>query len=146
MSKATLGLVHPALLPFLPRRLLLATHLTVCNLRGPCWGSQAPLLRFVSLHSWELLFQYHLAVLSEMRARAYKPMAKWSFLGYRGEDLAPWPIEDCGDVGAYAGYPEHTPKSYKVSWRSLRARMVGPSCKEESIEDLYRMHEAPESV
>ena len=143
MIRTHLGLVPPALLQFLPGPLLRSTHLVVCSLRGKCWGSQAPKLRFVSMHSWNLLHAYHLQVIKEMASRGYNTAPRWKFPGYRGRKLPPWPQEAQERAIDTQGYPEHTPAAYRDSLALLHRKAAGTNW---SPEDRIRLEMAPEGV
>lgn len=143
MIRTHLGLVPPALLPYLPGPLLRSTHLVVCSLRGKCWGSQATKLRFVSMHSWRRLHAYHLHVIREMAHRGYKTAPRWKFPGYRGRKLSPWPQEAQEQTIGAQGYPEHTPTAYTDSLALLRRKAAGANW---SPEDRIRLEMAPERI
>jgi uncharacterized protein (TIGR02328 family) len=139
-----LGLVHPAILPYLPTPLLRSTHLVVCALRGRCWGSQEPKLRFVSMHSWSKLHAYHLQVLREMAVRGFRTAPRWKFPGYRGRKVPPWPQETQEQAQApqgELGYPEHTPDAYRACLDLLRRKVLGANW---SIPDRHRLELAPD--
>ena len=144
MIRTHLGLVPPALLPFLPGPLLRSTHLVVCSLRGKCWGSQATKLRFVSMHSWTKLHAYHLHVIREMAYRGYNTAPRWKFPGYRGRKLSPWPLDPQGPATSTQGYPEHGSKAYTDSLALLRRKAAGVS--KWTTEDRIRLEMAPERV
>lgn len=143
MIRTHLGLVHPELLPYLPGPLLRSTHLVLCSLRGKCWGSQAPKLRFVSMHSWSRLHAYHVHVLREMRSRGYKTAPRWQYPGYRGRKVTPWPPEpkDAGSVSL--DYPEHDSRAYMDSLALLRRKGSGSRW---SPEDRIRLESAPDAI
>lgn len=144
MIRTHLGLVPPALLQFLPGPLLRSTHLVVCSLRGKCWGSQAPKLRFVSMHSWSKLHAYHLQVIKEMTSRGYKTAPRWKFPGYRGRKLSPWPPEPQEPATAAQGYTEHGPEAYTAALALLRRKVTGTG--KWTPEDRIRLEMAPEGV
>lgn len=143
MIRTHLGLVPPALLPFLPGPLLRSTHLVVCSLRGKCWGSQAPKLRFVSMHSWARLHAYHLHVIREMGHRGYNTAPRWKFPGYRGRKVSPWPLDPQGPATDTQGYPEHGPKAYTDSLSLLRRKATGSNW---TPEDRIRLEMTPERI
>ena len=141
-----LGLPHPALLPYLPTRILKAVHLLASNLRGRHWGSNRPALSFVSRHSWQHLIAYHHRVIWELRCRGFHPSPKWADPCYRGRTAAPWPHEDQGQpqqAPDTLGYPCHTSHDYRASLAHLRKRLAGGKWTEE---DRIRMSLAPEVV
>lgn len=144
MIRTHLGLVPPALLPFLPGPLLRSTHLVVCSLRGKCWGSQASKLRFVSMHSWSKLHAYHLLVLKEMASRGYNTAPRWKFPGYRGRKLPPWPQEPQEQAIGPQGYPEHGSTAYRDALALLRRKATGAG--NWTTEDRIRLYMAPERV
>lgn len=115
-----LGLPHPHLLPYIPRKTLLATHATVCNLRGRQWGSQRPALLFVSRHPWAYLIAYHRYLTHELRSRGFKPSPKWADPNYRGRKVDPWPSQDGSMAQGDLWYPHHTKDDYRASLAYLR--------------------------
>lgn len=80
---------HEALLPYLPRQQLLGQHRECCALRGKGWGKKHAIVDYVFLHSYQMLYQYHLEVINEMQKRGYKVDPLWLKQEYRGRNCSP---------------------------------------------------------
>lgn len=134
----SIGLPHPNLLPYIPRKLLLCIHATVCNLRGRQWGSQRPALLFVSRHPWSYLIAYHRHLVHELRSRGFKPSPKWQDPNYRGRKHEPWPPQETPTPLDSLWYPHHTQADYKASLAYLRKIKIADD------QDKLRLTLAPE--
>ena len=75
------------LLDKLPRQQLLGQHRECCALRGLGWGRKHATVDYVFRHPYVYLYEYHRAVMEEMRRRGSKPSSEWFDLSYRGRHL-----------------------------------------------------------
>ena len=113
---------HPFIIPGLPRQLLLTLHRHCCALRGRSWGRKGRDVEFLWNYPLSLLEDYHRKVMGEMRARGYKPAAKWATPGYRGTNAAPipekWVAECWSRTRSAVQFEEH---SLDCGWKHMAA-------------------------
>jgi len=80
---------HYQMIPVLPRLQLLGQHRECAALRGNGWGRKHSTVNYVFRHSYEMLYNYHLKVMDEMKKRGYCPNPSWMEYTYRGQSAAP---------------------------------------------------------
>lgn len=100
---------HQSLLPYLNRQHLLGQHRECCALRGGGWGRKHSVVDYAFTHPREWLWQYHMAVMDEMKSRGYHPDPIWEDFKYRGKTLPPLEEESALENFSKTQpiYPEH---------------------------------------
>lgn len=119
------SLWHEAIIPALPDAQLAHLHRSLCSLRGNGYG-RSRALSYVWRRPYRMLYQYHVLVLSEMRARGWKPSIDWNRIGYRGRKAAPMDPELFGPSGR-GSYPEHDNDHYVRCLEAARSKARTPS-------------------
>lgn len=76
---------HEFLIPYLPNKQLLGQHRECCALRGNGWGRKHSTVDYVFLYPYEVLYEYHIRVINEMKNRGYKVDSNWLDCSYRGK-------------------------------------------------------------
>lgn len=98
---------HQELISKLPRQQLLGQHRECAALRGRGWGKPHATVNYVFDHSPYKLYQYHVLIMEEMKARGYQPDEAWYDPNHRGKTAPPYqtlePIQQTTPI-----YPEHT--------------------------------------
>lgn len=77
---------HELLIPYLPNKQLLGQHRECCALRGNGWGKKHSTVDYVFLHPYEVLYNYHMKIISEMKNRGYNVDENWLNAEYRGKN------------------------------------------------------------
>lgn len=77
---------HELLIPYLPNKQLLGQHRECCALRGNGWGKKHATVDYVFLHPYEILYNYHMKTISEMKKRGYNVDENWLKPKYRGKN------------------------------------------------------------
>jgi len=76
---------HDRLIEYLPRQQLLGQHRECCALRGNGWGKKHATVNYVFEHHPYILWNYHMLVMNEMKARGYHVDVQWLDPYYRGK-------------------------------------------------------------
>lgn len=108
-------LFHELLIPHLPRQQLLGQHRECAALRGLGWGRKHSTVDYVFRHSPYKLYQYHMAVMSQILDRGYNVAAVWYSPYYRGKQCPKYTDAELGiwaDLSIWTDYsrliyPEH---------------------------------------
>lgn len=132
---------HIDLIPSLPRQQLLGQHRECCALRGLGWGRKHSTVNYVFLYSWEYLYDYHQAVIEEMRVRGYSPNLKWTVYLYRGKRATALTPDMTSKTRAGTRYPEHNDEYKKICIENLSKKIEKNSAKY-SPADIYKWMEA----
>jgi len=99
---------HEKLIPELPRQQLLGQHRECCALRGLGWEKKHETVGYVFQYSPYKLYQYHMKVINEMKARSYENDPLWELPTYRGESCPPYDLAEIKKVKETKPiYPEH---------------------------------------
>lgn len=77
---------HELIIPYLPNKQLLGQHRECCALRGNGWGKKHSTVDYVFLHPYEVLYNYHMKIISEMKNRGYNVDENWLNAKYRGKN------------------------------------------------------------
>lgn len=77
---------HQLLIPYLPSKQLLGQHRECCALRGNGWGKKHATVNYVFSYRYEILYNYHIKIMDEMKKRGYKVDENWLNLSYRGKN------------------------------------------------------------
>lgn len=102
---------HYKLIPHLDRQRLLSQHRECCALRGKGWGKKHATVNYVFNHQYDMLFNYHMLVMTEMKNRGYNITAAWLNKEYRGQILN-IDTSDFTQIKENGMYPEHNDQYY----------------------------------
>lgn len=98
---------HVDLIPYLPEAQLKGQHRECCGLRGNGWGKKHKDVDYVFTHHPALLYNYHLAIMNEMRARNMNVTEVWYDPTHRGDKCEPYAENEISYDGVPPRYPEH---------------------------------------
>ncbi len=116
---------HEKLIPELPRQQLLGQHRECCALRGQGWGRKHETVDYVFQYSPYKLYQYHMKVINEMKARNYENDPLWEAPTYRGKSCPPYYLDEINKVKETKPiYPEHDTEYMKECIRNLLVKGV----------------------
>ena len=76
---------HQDIISLLPRQQLLGQHRECCAMRGLGWGKKHATINYVFTHNPQMLYNYHLLIMTEMENRGYKADPLWLSSSYRGK-------------------------------------------------------------
>lgn len=131
---------HTDMIKILPRLQLLESHRELCALRGKAWGRKHSMINYIFHHSWEYLYHYHKLVMTEMKARGYKPNPIWNDFYYRGKRLPPIDPEWVTRTHRQSTYPEHN-RAYKIQCtKNLMGKLKSADPKKYNETEVYRFY------
>lgn len=114
---------HERLIPLLPKHQLLGQHRECCALRGRGWGRKHATVNYVFDHPPYLLYRYHVLVMEEMSARAYRVSPEWLDKDYRGKRLEAYVDLELVETGSPV-YPEHDEDYLEDCLRNLEQKGI----------------------
>lgn len=114
---------HERLIPLLPKHQLLGRHRECCALRGRGWGRKHATVNYVFDHPPYLLYRYHVLVMEEMSARAYRVSPEWLDKDYRGKRLEAYVDLELVETGSPV-YPEHDEDYLEDCLRNLEQKGI----------------------
>jgi uncharacterized protein (TIGR02328 family) len=97
---------HIDLVPYLPDMQLKGQHRECCALRGNGWGKKHEVVNYVFTHHPALLYNYHVAIMNEMRARGVNVNEIWYDATHRGDKCEPYTQDEIHYENP-TRYPEH---------------------------------------
>ncbi|MCE5285168.1 MAG: TIGR02328 family protein [Pelosinus sp.] len=113
---------HISLIEHLPRQQLLGQHRECCALRGKGWGKRHATVNYVFSYDPLMLYQYHMAVIKEMKRRGYHVDKLWLDPKYRGKLLGYTAYETSGKV--LDKYQEHDERYLQECVANLKKKGV----------------------
>jgi uncharacterized protein (TIGR02328 family) len=135
-----LRLWHEDLIAILPRQQLLGQHREIAALRGLGWGRKHSTVNYVFIHEWEMLFNFHLKVMNEMKARGYQPNPTWYDFYYRGKRCEKLDPNWIAKTRRSKSYPEHNKEYLKLCIENLTKKIKeAPAGKYEETE-VYKFY------
>jgi uncharacterized protein (TIGR02328 family) len=135
-----LRLWHIDLLHVLPRQQLLGQHRELAALKGLAWGKKHSTVNYVFIHEWEMLHNFHLKVIEEMKDRGYNPNPIWTDFYYRGkrcDKLDPsWNTKTRRDKD----YPEHNKEYLKLCIENLTKKLKEAPAGKYDEAEIYKFY------
>jgi uncharacterized protein (TIGR02328 family) len=137
---------HIDLLKYLPRQQLLGQHRECAALRGNGWGRSQSTVNYVFRYPYEMLYEYHLAVMIEMRSRNYTPNANWDVYEYRGKHAAKLNTIYNPHTNHHPQYPEHNSTYLLQCIRNLKRKFDAAPLGKYDVAELSRFYEFIQTV
>ena len=119
---------------------LLGQNRECAGLRGNGFGKSHRIVNYVFKHNPFYLYVYHLRVMSEMRARGYKPAPEWLDPTYRGKKCKP--RESVPGFSLDLSYPEHNREYLRECLTNLKHKIDNAPAGKYSREEILKINEA----